>query len=287
VGSRSRSRSPRRLHSPQSGRVSKSPVIVQHSQEGPSTTQHRDVYESRFEANQERLQKEFLTEEEHRNLYFTQTEEKRDRAEEMRTEAFERHEQNRKRKSQIATTRRDKRFLRKELSRDSREEWRRQQFEEAEDLRSQLLKRSWLWDQKHFSAMNEMETAKWKGIQDRVEQVDERQRGSFEQAKERRSATFSQSQAHREKQLGLISLPELPERGRSSSAPVLVNWQSQSSRRPPSPIIHMIPGHSVIPQQPPTHIMMSRSRSRSPTRVYHAPTSFVSFSNRNETVQPC
>jgi len=280
VGSRSRSRSPRRLHSPQSGRVSKSPVIVQHSQEGPSTTQHRDVYESRFEANQERLQKEFLAEEEHRNLYFTQTEGKRDRAEEMRTEVFERHEQNRKRKSQIATTRRDKRFLRKEHSRDSREEWRRQQFEEAEDLRSQLLKRSWLWDQKHFSAMNEMETAKWKGIQDRVEQVDERQRGSFEQAKERRSATFSQSQAHREKQLGLISLPE---RRRSSSAPGLVKWESQSSRRPPSPIIPIAPGQTVIVQPP----WMSRSRSRSPTHMYHAPTSFVSFSNRNETVQPC
>jgi hypothetical protein len=223
-----------------------------------------DDYDRRFEESQRRRQSEFATEQERRNMCFTRAEGKRDKCEGTRTKESKRHEQDRERNFQMATSSRHRRFFQKEFVRNQGRSWRHQQFKDSEDCRSQSFERSLLWDRKQYAVMDEIELAKLELIRRRVEQLDEMQRRLFEQAKTRRWATFLQSQARHHEQLGLITFPMpgvftppgfIPSPYTSSLSCSLLS----SARSSPSASIC-----GISPQR--LRLYSSRSRSRSPRR---------------------
>ena len=162
--------------------------------------------ESRFRANQEQRQRDFLEEEEQRTRRFSKAEYMRDQAETVRNQTFQQREATRDQRFWAMMVMHQDRFEGCEASRCWKEDWRNQEHGAAENSQSLSFDQTLLLIERQYSAFNALEVEVEQSMQRKLQRLERMHRVWFETARQRRSATFTQAQVRREVELSVPTL---------------------------------------------------------------------------------
>jgi hypothetical protein len=165
-----------------------------------------DDFEKRFRLSEEQQQQEFLQEDEHRNLRFSEAEAARDEAETKRMHSFEQREGNRDQRFGAMMSVHQYDFEGSEASRGWKEDRRTQEFQVAEEERTQSFDQTLFLIQKQYYVLDALEVDALQSMRQRIAKVSKVHWELFEQGRQQRYAAFSLSQERRELDLQVPAL---------------------------------------------------------------------------------